>query len=113
MVFGGCKKGDCNSRTSWKLDLKTKKWSNLPKLLPTGRYAPSCGVVRKDGVPWRVIVAGGKRGRSVLSKVEELMLPAFKWKTGKCSIKSGRSKFCYLKPINIFFGQPTTHLFVT
>ena len=61
MVFGGCPPDTCFSNMAFKLNIRQKKWKRLPNL-PTGRHAPSCAVVKENGVSRRVIVAGGNRG---------------------------------------------------
>ncbi len=86
MVFGGCPEDTCYSDVALKLNIAEKKWKKLPKM-PTGRHAPSCGVVKENGVPKRVVVAGGHVPGSgparISNKVEILELSTLTWKTGR------------------------------
>ena len=79
MVFGGCVVGDRYANIAMKLDMGARRsWEALPNL-PTGRYAPACGVVR-DG---RVVVAGGRRPVGpITDRVDILDLATKVWTRG-------------------------------
>ncbi len=88
MVFGGCTTPRCHVNVALKLDIAQKKWKRLPNM-PVGRYTPGCGVARENGVPKRVIVAGGNVGgkppNHITDRVDILELSTLTWTKGRLS----------------------------
>ena len=84
MVFGGATARASPSDTALKLNVAERKWKKLPRL-PTGRHGLSCGLVKEQGVPKKVVVNGGWKG-SGLNKVEVLDLNTLTWNTGELKL---------------------------
>ncbi len=82
MVLGGFRSFPHRSNAVQQLDVAKKRWKVLPSFKSV-RNALGCGVVKVEGVPKSVVVAGGVVSyEGTIDRVEVLDLKTLKWTSG-------------------------------
>ncbi len=91
MIFGGCAnspKGGCTPSTSsnaaYKFDVTQFTWNRLPTMPRKRRSHHACGIINGEGVPRKVVAAGGYdyAAKSAVNTVDILDLKTLRWTAG-------------------------------